>query len=249
MRARDGHCVPRCLLVLFAAGCAQAPVRSFQPVQETVAADGPRHEHAHFPLSWSPGQTLLQGIIGVNYFSEFTLDSSATTVQLDDEILPSLGGGAQWKLAGRRFDLGLEGFLSFGARSNLEAFASGGGSAVVAFDVNLLLVELYGGPFVSRFLGDSVRVYGAAGPLLQWIGYDQTDGPDEHGADGSGGGVYARAGIEFLLPSRKLVGFGARWSRSSLDFDQDLGELEFESLELFLSYSYGLEPRSRYFDP
>ena len=68
-------------------------------------------------------------------------------------ILPVLGGGAQWKLAGERLDLGLEALLSFSSRSNLQAFSSSGGTTTVAFDVDLLLVELYGGPFVSKFIG------------------------------------------------------------------------------------------------
>ncbi len=236
------------LLLLFAGSCAHVPVRP-PPLQSTLGADAQGPSYAGFPLKWNPGETLLQGVIGVSYLSDFMLDGDASSVELDDEeILPSLGGGAQWKLAGKHLDFGLEGFLSFSGRSNLEAFASSGGSSVVVIDVDLLLVEFYGGPFVSRFVGDSVRLYGGAGPLLQWVGYDQSDAVDEEDADGSGGGVYARAGIEFLLPSRKLVGFGARWSRSSLDFNQELGELELEGLELFVSYAYGLEPRSRYFD-
>lgn len=216
-----------------------------------TAATHARAPRPHLtPLKWNRGQYLAQGVIGVNYLSEFMLEGSGTSsIQLDDdEILPTFGGGGQWKLAGERLDFGLEAFLSLSGRSDLAAFASSGGSTVVAFDVDLLVFEFYGGPFVSRFLGDGVRIYGGAGPLLQWVGYDQSDGTTEEDADGSGGGAYARAGIEFLLPSRKLVGFGARWSRSSLDFDQEFGELELEGLELFVSYSYGLEPRSAFDD-
>jgi hypothetical protein len=240
-----------CLLLLFAGGCALAPARAYHPHPEAPGVHAAKHAPAPLPpLSWNPGQVLLQGIIGVNYLSDFTVDSSGTTsIELEnDEILPTLGGGGQWKLAGRHLDFGLEGFLSLSGRSDLEAFASSGGSTVVAFDVDLLVVEFYGGPFVSRFLGDGVRIYGGAGPLLEWVSYDQSDGTTEESADGSGGGAYARAGLEFLLPSRKLIGFGARWSRSSLDFDQDFGELELEGLELFVSCSYGLEPRSAFDD-
>lgn len=200
-----------------------------------------------FPLDWQPGQVLLHGYAGAKYLSDFRVESGSSSVELDDdeyEVLPVVGGGAQWKLAGGGFDLGLEGLLSISGRSDLEAFASGDGGAVVVFDVDLYLIEVYGGPFVSRFLGDTVRLYGGAGPLLQWAGYDQSDDTTDEDTDGSGGGVYARAGIEFLLPSRRLVGLGVRWSESSVDLGGDFGELDLEGLDVFFSYSYGQQPRS-----
>lgn len=194
----------------------------------------------------------MQGVIGVNYLAEFQVNpSGAPPIQLEEdeyEILPLLAGGAQWKLAGEQLTFGLEALVAFSGRANLEAFASSGGAAVAVFDVDLLLIELYGGPFLSRFLGEGLRIYGGAGPLLQWLSYDQDDGTEQVSEDGSGGGVYARGGLEFLLPSRKLVGFGVRWSDSSLDFSQDFGDVELEGLQLFVSYSYGLEPSSAFDD-
>lgn len=227
-----------------AVGCAPlAPRPSLEPTGRGSRA-APR------PPAWAPGQPLMQGVIGASYLSDFRVDPSGSPpIELTEdeyEVLPVLGGGYQWKLAGQRIDFGLEAFVSFSGRSDLEAFASSGGSGVVVFDVDLLLLELYGGPFVSQFLGDGLRLYGAAGPLLQWASYDQSDGTDDDSADGSGGGVYARAGLEFLLPSRKLVGFGARWSESSLDFDSGFGDLDLGGVQVFVSYSYGLEPRSAF---
>jgi hypothetical protein len=205
-----------------------------------------------FPLDWQPGQVLLQGHLGASYLSDWTLDGDGTSVEIDDddyEVLPAIGGGAQLKLFGRTFDLGLEGLIGFSGRSSLEAFASSGGTAVAAFDVTLLVFELYGGPFVSTFLGERLRLYAAGGPLLAWVSYDPDDddvaNPADDDADGSGGGVYARAGFEFLLPSGRLVGLGARWSDASLDLDPDFDDLDVSRLEVFFSYSYGLEPGTR----
>lgn len=200
-----------------------------------------------FPLTWNPGEVLLQGYAGARFLSEFMVSpSGAPPIELDDdeyEVFPVLGGGAQWKLAGRALDFGVEGMLAFSGRTNLEAFATSGGSTVIAFDVNLFLFEVYGGPFVSLFVGDKLRLYGSAGPLLQWAGYDQEDSNEDRSANGSGGGVYARGGFEFLLPSRKLVGLGVRWSESSIDLDEDFGDLDLTGFEVFISYSYALEPR------
>jgi len=169
--------------------------------------------------------------------------SGSPSVELDDgnyEVLPVFGGGAQWKLAGERIDFGLEGMLAFQTRSNIAAFASSGGTTVVAVDVDLLLIEVYGGPFVSEFVGDGVRLYAATGPLLQWVGYDQSDGTTTEDVDGSGGGFYARGGIEFPLPSGELLGMGVRWWESSIDFEQGFGDADFGGVQLYVSYSYGV---------
>lgn len=203
-----------------------------------------------FPLEWNPGQTLLTGYLGAKYLSEFVVSPSGTPpIELaadEYDVLPVVGGGAQLKLAGQSIDFGVEGLIALSGRTDLEAFASSGGTTVAVFDVNLLVVELYGGPFVSLFVGDRLRLYGAAGPLLQWVGYDQDDSTVEENADGFGGGVYARTGFEFLMPSNKLVGLGARWSESNVDFNGDFGELDLSGLEVFVTYSYGLPPRSKY---
>ncbi len=202
---------------------------------------------------WTPGEVLLQGYVGASYLSEFQVSPSGEPpIELDEdeyEVLPAIGGGAQMKLAGNAIDFGLEGLLAFSGRSDLEAFASSGGATVAVFDVSLLVFEVYGGPFVSRFVGDRLRIYAGGGPLLQWVGYDQEDQSsvvEDEDEEGFGGGFYVRGGLEFLLPSRKLVGLGARWSESSIDLGQDFGDLDLSGLELFFSYSYRLEPRSRF---
>ncbi len=254
------------LAVLFGCACVQTPTRTADSIMDVSAGPlaselevpvepGSLRPRPGFPLAWYPGQALLQGFGGASYLSDFTVSANGSTVELDDdeyEVLPVLGGGAQLKLAGQALDFGLEGFLSFSGRTDLEAFASGGGGAVAVFDVSLLVVDVYGGPFLSCFLSDRLRVYGSAGPLLEWAGYEQSDDTeDEDGDDdtsGFGGGFYARTGIEFLLPSGKLVGFGARWSDSSIELGDDFGDLDLQGLELFVSYSYGLAPRSEFDD-
>lgn len=200
-----------------------------------------RREHG---LAWFNGQPLMQGFIGFSAFSDVSVDSDGP-VRIDGDRgeldeLPLIGGGAQWKLGGRRIDLGFEGLLAFSGRADAEAFVVGGGGAAVAIDVDLLLFDLYGGPFASVFLGDKLRLYGAAGPLMQFADYDQTGGG--FGDDGSGFGVgwYARTGLEFVLPSRTMIGFGVRWSDSEIDLGGSLGDLEMDGLQGLFTVSRGL---------
>ena len=195
-------------------------------------------------FEWQPGQPLLQGFIGVSELTDVSVDDDGPGRVDGDEgdldQLPVLGGGGQWKLGGRRVDLGLEGLFSAGWRSNAEAFVVGGGGAVVAIDVDLLLLDLYGGPFASVFLGDRLRLYAATGPLLQWANYDQTGNGQNDDGSGFGYGYYARTGIEFAFPSRTLVGLGVRWSDSEADLGGSLGDLEIEGLQFLLTVSRGL---------
>ena len=70
--------------------------------------------------------------------------------------------------------MGAELMFSLSGRADAAAFVVGGGGAAVAIDVDLLIVEIFGGPFVSMDLGEKWRLYGAAGPVLQFADYDQS---------------------------------------------------------------------------
>lgn len=190
---------------------------------------------------WAVGQPLLHGFLGVSEMSKVSVDGSGSGQTDGDrgeaDEYPVIGGGAQWKLGGQRLDYGLEGLLSFGGRSNAEAFAAGGGGAVVVVDVDLLVFELFGGPFASLMLGDKLRVYGGAGPVLQWANWDQSGPNLDDTGSGFGYGTYARAGVELALPSRSLLGLGVRWSDTSVDLGGSLGDLEMDGLQIFLTVS------------
>ncbi|TAH36002.1 MAG: hypothetical protein EYC70_12200 [Planctomycetota bacterium] len=194
-------------------------------------------------MDWQVGQALLQGFVGWSAFTDVEVDGGTTDVDGDSgdlDSIPLIGGGGQFKLGGERLDFGLEGLLSLGGRANATAFAAGGGGAAVAVDVDLLLFELYGGPFASMFLGEKLRVYAAGGPLMQFAEYDQQGGTFDNDGSGFGAGFYARTGLEFVLPSRTLVGFGVRWSDSSVDLSGGLGDLEIQGLEALITVSVGL---------
>lgn len=195
---------------------------------------------------WARGQAVLQGFVGTGYFQDVTLEPDAgNPVEIDSDELdnfPVLGGGGQWKLAGERFDFGVEGMIAFSWRSDVRAAQVGGGGAVVAVDVDALLVDLFGGPFVSVFLGERARIYAAAGPLLQYLEYSEEDDASliDEDESGTGAGVYARAGIEFLLPSRLLVGLGVRASTVEVDLGDDIGDFEGDEIQALITVSRGL---------
>lgn len=239
-----------CVLSVCLSACAapMAPGVRAALEPETVPQTSPRPpqqpvqiERRPSTFEWQPRQAMMHGFFGVSEFQDITVDDGAGHFDDDLEELPVIGGGAQWKLGGERVDLGLEGMLSFSWSSDAAAFVVGGGGAAVAVDVDLLIFELYGGPFASLLLGEKVRLYGAAGPLMQWSTYDQNDPDEVFDDDGSGFGYgyYARGGLEFALDSRTFLGFGVRWSDSSVDLGSGLGDLEIDGLQAVITVSRG----------
>ncbi len=223
-----------------AQGPGTAPVP--RPPSQAPAPRGQAQPQKRTSTSrWRDRETLLQGFFGANSYE--TVERSGggrPTVDGSGEELaqtPVIGGGAQWKLAGERIDLGVEGMLSFSWRSDATAIAVGGGGAAVAVDVDLFVFELYGGPFASMFLGDNLRLYGSAGPLMQWASYEEESVFDDGSSSGFGLGWYARTGIEFMVGTGSMLGFGVRWSDSQVDLGSD-GDLDLEGFQVGLTYSY-----------
>jgi hypothetical protein len=188
---------------------------------------------------WRKGQALQQGYIGVTTYDKIERDGGrfpnvdGDRGNLDEMFM--IGGGGQWKLNGEGVDFGLEGFLQLQGRGNAEAFVIGGGGAAVAVDVDLFIFDFYGGPMISTFLGDSVRIYAGAGPTIGWAFYDQAI------ADGSGFGYgwYARTGLELVL-GRFMLGGAARWTDSHYDLGGGLGDVDVKGFQWMITFTTGL---------
>jgi hypothetical protein len=193
---------------------------------------------------WHEGQSIMQGFIGVTFYDKVkreggnTADVEGESGGLDQ--MPLIGGGGQWKLGGNGLDYGIEGFFSFEGRANAAAVAIGGGGAAVAVDVNLFIVDVYGGPFISKFLGDKLRVYAGAGPMFQFASYDQEFSNTYAYGSGFGVGGYVRTGLEMILPSRTMIGLGALWMDTNVDLSGNLGNLDMEGYQIYLTVSRGL---------
>jgi len=217
-------------------------LRALQQGQAPAPSTKPANRKPPAP-EWRVGQAVLQGFFGVSAFENVEREGGSNPdVDGDDgdlDEMPLLGGGTQYKLGGENLSYGLEGFFSFGGRANAAAFVAGGGGAAVAVDVDMFVFDMYGGPFVSTFLGDSLRLYAGAGPLLEWANYDQDFVGGHDSGSGFGYGTYARVGFEFLLASRTMLGLGARWSDSTVDLSGGLGDLEMDGFQVLLTLSRG----------
>lgn len=237
-------CAPPSDAALAAAVSTQpGPALATEPAAAHEPGPSMPAEPPHQPptkVHWRPGEARLQGFFGAATY-DLKSDGGTRELQDTDATLPTIGGGAQWKLAGEQIDFGFEGLLSFGWKSNASAFVSSGGGALVAVDVDLLVFDLYGGPFVNLFLGDHMRLYAGAGPLMQWCRYEQGTGVTIDGDDGSGFGLgyYARAGVEFAVTPNTMVGFAVRWSDVEVDLNDNLGDLQTKGLQYLVTLTQG----------
>jgi hypothetical protein len=200
----------------------------FPPPEERRPELGPRY--------WEVGEARPTGYLAVTEYSDITLTQAGTAGNqaIDDDLsVPTIGGGFQFKLGGDAIDLGLEVLLALSGRGNVGAFVAGGGGAVVVIDLDLLLCDIYGGPFASLWVTERVRVYGAAGPLVQFAGYDQSGADELYDDDGSGFGTgwYGRVGVEYFTSWGTSIGVGVRYSDSSIELEDHLGDLDAYGME------------------
>ena len=128
------------------------------------------------------GETSSQGFIGFTSLDEDEIEfkemEGIEDFDPDDKPdlseLISIGGAGYSKLAGDQLGLGIEygGILS-GMMDDMDS-TSGNGKVYVSADTSLFLLDLFLGPQVNAQLGDKVRLYCGAGPLLM-IGYVSGD--------------------------------------------------------------------------
>ena len=191
----------------------------------------------------APGQTTAQGMIGAGFYSGIDRDGGTNppaTGDNDIEQAPTLGGAFQHAMWGDKIDFGLEVGGTLGFRSGGGFVSTGGGGLVVAVDIDMFLFDIFGGPFVNIPVGEKARLYGGAGPLLQFANWKQTgEGVDDE-SSGFGTGFYARTGFEFELTRSMLIGIGVRWYDSHVSLGGDLGSLDLQGTQALITFTSGV---------
>ena len=198
---------------------------------------------AGFQGSSPQSGTYAQGMIGVTtlHVDDIDIDSSLGDFSDADAMqLPLIGGAFQFPLRNDRVSFGFEGGLTLGWQGDVVAVSSTGGGLVVAADSDVRVLDFFFGPYMDMKLGARARLYAGVGPSLQFAHVDlDWDDPSvgniHRASDGFGYGLYARAGIEWLIQSGMWVGVGARAVDASIDLDHDLSNLDYHAEQYFVT--------------
>lgn len=228
-----------CLLLLVGlASCRNTRQDRYEPYEP--------YQTPYSGTDLEPGQVIAQGMLGASLLTDVSRtggDYPPVTESGDLERLPMIAGSFQWPMWGKRIDAGLEAGGSLGFRTGAGYFRAGGSGLQVALEIDMYIFDLFGGPFVSTSLGDKVRIWGGAGPLMQFVNYSQdgTQGDEDISASstGFGTGYYVRTGIDLMATKSMMVGIGARWVDSRTSLGSGLGNLDMQGTQLFVAFTSG----------
>jgi hypothetical protein len=198
---------------------------------------------------WNENFTV-SGLLGAVQYQnlKFTPPDSAEPAEVDLSLIPQVGGAWTTLPRGERFQYGLEATFLLGFRFDKINYAYlGGGGAYISLSTSMWMFDLAGGPYASLFLTDSekVRIFAGAGPTMSFAMY-QTDrtysdtSTTESGDESAFGiGLYARAGIEFRIVEKGMLGMSVRSSWSSLDFSEVGGSSTVDGIGLYVNFTAG----------
>ena len=200
--------------------------------------------------TWDYNYTV-QALLGAVQFENLKIDDESgegDPAAIDMSLLPQLGAAWGTVPKGDRFQYGLECSFLLGFRFDKVNFASVGGSGLyVSISTSMWMFDLAGGPYASVFLDKNrkVRLYAVGGPLMVYADYrsdrEESDGGtyDNH-ESAFGLGLYARAGFEFRLYEKGMLGLGARGTWSSIDLSDVGGSTDLTGIAAFISFTAGL---------
>jgi hypothetical protein len=184
---------------------------------------------------WPVGHTVMQGFLGAYEWNTVERSGGDTpdVDGSDDDLsqLPAIGGGGQYKLLGNHLDFGFEAMISFGWRANATAFAAGGGGAGGRGRRRHVPDRPLRRPVPEHVPRRSRARVRRRRPLMQWAEFDQNGENIDDSGSGFGTGWYARTGLELRVRPGLMVGGGIRWTDSSIDLNNGLGDLDLEGFQ------------------
>jgi len=196
-------------------------------------------------------RTLVQVLIGAAEYDEqsltFNNQTSGGTTSEDLSTMPVVGLIGQYPLSFGRTEVGVEGSALFGWRSRRTSIVSNLNQTHIRIEASFWMLDISGGVYVSRLLGERWRSYAAIGPTMLFADYseDRTAEPDplpaedaaDNGTTEFGVGGYARLGLEYQVTPDGYVGVCVRGVASNLEFDRPATGAEVSGVQGFVTFS------------
>jgi len=193
----------------------------------------------------------IQVLLGATEFSDLTFDQQGVTdptLTAENEIgaMPEFGICVAMPLNRAPVDLGLEGGVLFGWRSDSVTAYGTSGTIRLHLDNDLYLFDLFIGPYAATRIGKHMRIYAGTGPLLMYGQYKVESDEQENAVQTArdtdtsstfGGGFYARTGIEYIFNDGSMIGFCVRGFNSRLNFSDVSGDTDIKGVQFLLTFS------------
>jgi hypothetical protein len=181
-------------------------------------------------------------------YGQLVLDTENLDYEDDDYSVNLVGYDTQQCHGGDTLKYGLEGgaLLSWESdvRSIVVTGGDGGAKVAVSADISALLIDIFLGGYLSYEPSQWVRIYAGAGPLVLW-GRRETDTltaddePVESDSEsGFGVGIYGRAGFDVIFQENIGLTIGARFTQTSLSFEDPVGEVEVEGWAYYAGFVF-----------
>lgn len=162
----------------------------------------------------------------------------------DPVHIPMLGASVQRMLGGDRFEYGVEGGGLFSWDTDRWGVFISNGGAYIHLETSILLADLFFGGYMATDIGERLRFYIGAGPLIIY-GQQKID-PDyptiephspykKNTKSDWDVGLYARTGIEFRFTEKLIAGLGVRWIQTQLNLNNSGGKSEVEGIQVLFT--------------
>jgi hypothetical protein len=181
-------------------------------------------------------------------YGQLVLDAGSLDYEDDDYSVNLAGYDTQQCRGGDALTYGLEGgaLLSWESdvRSIVVTGGGGGANVRVSTDISTVLIDIFFGGYLSVEPSPWVRIYAGAGPLFLW-GQRETDTLTADGEtvesesdSGFGAGIYGRAGFDVIFQENMGLTIGARFTQTSLSFEDAVGEVDIEGWEYYAGFVF-----------
>jgi opacity protein-like surface antigen len=181
-------------------------------------------------------------------YGQLILDTDDLDYEDEDYSVNLVGYDTQQCHGGDTLKYGLEGGALLSWESDVRSIVvtGGGGGAKVAVsaDTSALLIDIFFGGYLSYEPSQRVRIYAGAGPLFLW-GRRETDTlttddetVESDSESGIGVGIYGRAGFDLMFQENMGLTIGARFSQTSLSFEDPAGEVDVEGWEYYAGFVF-----------
>jgi opacity protein-like surface antigen len=183
-------------------------------------------------------------MVGHAFYGRMNIENNDADIEGGDFFIGVFGADGQKPIGGgEAFKYGWETGLIFSIDSDARSWAasggSGGGTVIVAVEVNSIMIDYSLGGYLAIEPNEHFRLYAGAGPLLIWARRETE--PEESAPDyvtsssesGIGAGLYARVGLDIFFNKQFGVFAGARINQTTLSFEDDTGKVDIEGFQYY----------------